>query len=473
MLAAMAAFSINATANELEELLKEGLEVNPAVLAAKYQVEQTLLKHDELAEFFDPDFYAALGKAERARSVPNTTPGFTSLTNDSIDTQIGVQIPVMPGAYVTVGAAERLLQDVEGHGDIFQTLYGVRVRVPLLKDRAFKDLSLKRKLAMAEYTAAISNLLKVSQIMRRDIELAYISAYEKLSAYRVTQAATERFTNLHEEAKSLSKLKVVPEYQIFQSKLELQIGKEDEEKARVAFELSLTALADAVGIQRRLALAGDQQALLDAASKIQSLTIVTEADACESRGVYQQIKKNIEYAETQMQQAEEEKVDDLNFNFGITAQGEHEHHPFGMERIVTDRRVGTEVTLVWQRKIDYRGPNARISRFRARMKELNEELRQAQLDIRTAMLDAEMNFKAALTRLEIVNQGIEAAKETLAAEQERFRLGESTSSNVTDAQKNLTSILQRQTTATADLLRARANYMYATGYEQNLQHHEP
>ena len=39
-----------------------------------------------------------------------------------------------------------------------------------------------------------------------------------------------------------------------------------------------------------------------------------------------------------------------------------------------------------------------------------------------------------------------------------------TSSNVTDAQKNFTTILQRQITAAADLLRAYAQYQYAIGY---------
>ena len=52
----------------------------------------------------------------------------------------------------------------------------------MLRDREFKSLTLNRALAMAEYNMNVSNLLKVTQIMRRDIELAYIAAYEKLSA---------------------------------------------------------------------------------------------------------------------------------------------------------------------------------------------------------------------------------------------------------------------------------------------------
>ena len=163
---------------------------------------------------------------------------------------------------------------------------------------------------------------------------------------------------------------------------------------------------------------------------------------------------------------EEAKQDDLSFNFGITAQGEHPDNPFEMEEILTDRRIGTEISLIWRRNIDYRGPNTRMMRYRLHIKELNENLRSVQLDIAIAMQDALVNFKAAKNRLQLVNEGIEAAQNHLAAQQERFRLGEATSTNVTDAQKNLTTILQRQTIATADLLRARANYLYATGYYQ-------
>lgn len=336
--------------NELEDLLKEAQENNPLVLAAKWKVEQALLSHDELIEFFDPSLFAGVGKAMKARSVPGAT-NFTSLANDSIDAQVGIEVPINPGVYLTAGGAHRLLQDPEGYDELYQTMYGVQLRVPLLKDRAFKSLSLKRVLAMADYNANVSNLLKVSQTMRRDIEIAYINAYEKLSSYRVTQEATRRFLALYEETQELSRLKVVPDYQIFESKLELQIGRDDEEKARVNFELGLMDLAQVVGIDRRLALAGDQKALLDAGSMYSSLQTVAEEDACMARGAYLEIKNGIQYAQAQMDITNEEMQDGLDLEFGITAQGEHDTNPFGMEDLLTERRVGYEVALVWKRSI--------------------------------------------------------------------------------------------------------------------------
>ena len=58
----------------------------------------------------------------------------------------------------------------------------------------------------------------------------------------------------------------------------------------------------------------------------------------------------------------------------------------------------------------------------------------------------------------------EAAQQTVAAEQERFRLGEGNSHAVLEAQKNLTATLLRQNAAAAEFLRAMSDYNFACGY---------
>ena len=453
-----------AVCSELDELIKEAQETNPSVQAAKYRMEQMLLKHHELSEFFDPSLFAALGRADTARNLPLQT-GYTSLTNNSTDLQAGVEVPVEPGAYVSAGAAHRILEDEDGFGDLYQTMFGVKVRIPLLRDRAFKDLTLKRAMAMADYNAATGAMLGATQVVRHGIELAYINAYETLSSYRIAQEATRRFQNLHNEAIELSKMKVVPDFQTFQTKMDLQVGLEDEENARIRFEESLLALAKAVGISRAITLSGDPDEMF-AIQKADDLPEVADEVAFEARGEYMQCKANLQYARTQVESAEEEQNDILDLNFGVTAQGEHETSPFGMEKLVTERRVGGEVTLVWRRSLDYRGANARKARYEARIKEVQQQLRELEISMANEIAMAKLNYKAAMKRLDLVSQGIEAARQNLAAEQERFRLGETTSSIVTDAQKNLTTILRRRSSAAADLMRARANFNYATGYRE-------
>ena len=450
-------------ANELADLMLAAQENNPAIRAARWRVEQTLLKHEELLEFFDPALYGAVGYADRSRSIPGSS-NYSALTNNSLDFQAGIEAPIIPGAYVAAGIAERSLRDPAGFDDLYQTLFGVRVRVPLLRDRAFRTLTLSRSLAAMEYNIAVSRLLRSTQDLRREIELAYISAYESLAAYQVTRQATARFRNLYEEAQELSRLKVVPQYQTFQSQLELQIGREDEEKARNRHELNLITLAGAVGDKKTIALTADPGALFEQASAQQDLPQLEEAIILQHRGDYLEMLNSVEYAKIQQATAKEETRDDLSLNMGVNWQGENENWPYGNDDIVSDRRVGGEVTLVWKRTLDYRGPKARMARHRARIEELKAEMGNIEVDINTELQHAILNYNTARQRLELVNHGIAAARETVAAEQERFRLGESTSSNVTDAQKNLTSILQRQNTAAADLLRAKANFYHAIGY---------
>ncbi|NMA46361.1 MAG: TolC family protein, partial [Lentisphaerae bacterium] len=108
-------------ANELDELMSAAQENNPAIQAARWRVEQTLLKHEELLEFFDPAIYGAVGYADRSRSIPGSS-NYSALTNNSLDLQAGIEAPVLPGVYVSAGIAERSLRDPAGFDDLYQTL---------------------------------------------------------------------------------------------------------------------------------------------------------------------------------------------------------------------------------------------------------------------------------------------------------------------------------------------------------------
>lgn len=454
-----------ARADELAEFLREAELANPQVQAASWRVEQAMLKHQELLEFLDPSLYGAVGLADNIRSIPAST-GYTSLTSNSAEAQLGVQIPIPAGAYVSLGSTVRVLDDVNDYDYLYQNLFGVKVRIPLLRDRAFRQLSISRARALAEYNATAAALLRENQTLRHEVELAYIAAYETWASFHVTKAATARFQALLEETQELCRLKVVPEYQINQALLELQIGKEDEEKARNNLLLTQLNLQKAIGNEKPVQLKIEPTTFFLEALQAPALISVPLEQAYLSRGNYLVVLNNIKAIRASIDGALEDSKDDVSLNFGMTVMGESENHPFGSRTITTDHNLGGEVTVVWSRSIDYRGPKARQARHEANIRELNEELRTLQIEMQTQIRHAELNYQAAVNRLQLVNHGIAAAQDTVAAEQERFRLGESTSKNVTDAQKNLTTILHRQTTAAADLLRARANYLYAIGYNE-------
>ena len=184
----------------------------------------------------------------------------------------------------------------------------------------------------------------------------------------------------------------------------------------------------------------------------------------EARGSYLVIENTIAQARVQIMAAEEEMKDDLSLNFGAAWQAESNNRPFGYHELLGDERNGAEIAIVWKRKLNNRGPKARIARHSARIQQYKQQLRAESITIETEIRNALNNLTAARNRLDIVNKGIEAAEKTLEAEQERFKLGQSTSSVVTDAQKDLTSLKQRLNSAAADLLRAWANLQYSTGY---------
>ncbi|MCR4575711.1 MAG: TolC family protein [Lentisphaeria bacterium] len=461
MLMVFAVFSIDA--HELDELLNEAAQHNPDLLAAKWRAEQMLLRHQELLEFYDPALTAAIGQADRTRSIPGAS-GYSSLTNNATELQAGVDMAVDPGFYIAFGGSERVYNDPDKYDYLAQTLFGVRIRIPLLRNRGFKNLSIEREMALAEYNAAVSNLLDVAQRLRRDVTLAYIAAYESLSSYKVTQEATVRFERLVNEAKDLNKLKVIPEYQIFDAQMDLQLGLENEEIARNRFTLNLINLSSLIGGHRQVTLKNGPEILFQIASETKLLEEITIEEALEHRGSYLQIKNNLEYARAQIASALEEQKDDVTFNMGVSWQGEMHDHFDGSFKYTTDRHVGADASIIWKRTLDYRGPRARQARQEARIQQLKENLRSVTVDINAQLQNAVNNFRTAQTRIAIVNKGIAASQKTLEAEQERFRLGEGTSSNVTDAQKELTSLQQRRTSAAADLLRAKTNYQFAIGY---------
>ena len=100
------------------------------------------------------------------------------------------------------------------------------------------------------------------------------------------------------------------------------------------------------------------------------------------------------------------------------------------------------------------------------MLELTSAYEQVRQETRTRLEQALLEIRSAELRLELTRQGITAAEDTVRAEQERFKIGEGSSKAVLDAQKNLNTILLRLNAATADLLRARADYEYAAGYPE-------
>ena len=437
---------------------------SPVLQAARQRVERAMLKHGELMEFFDPALFAAAGRATDYRELPLQS-NYSVLGSNSLEVQGGVEVPLELGAYVSVGAASRLLYEPVGYDRLYQNLFGVRVRVPLLRDRGFSLFGYRRQAALAEYNQSVSELLASCQELRHRVELAYVTVYEQLSAYHIAQEASKRFEALVKVARELTGLKVIPDYEVHSPERELQIGLDDEEQAKNRYELSLLELHTLVGGGAELSLHGEAQAVIDPDEQERALPEVAPERAFQNRGDMLSIEHRIERTRAQYAAEEEQMKDDVYLHAGATVQAENTDHPFERHRKLGQDYLAGEITVVWSRPLDYRGSKKRLSIFESEIAELKAELACKELQIRQAMQNAQLNFASAHKRLILISNGLRAAQATLEAEQERFRLGEGSSTDVLDAQKNLTVMLLRQTLAAAERQKAKCSYFYACGYE--------
>ena len=120
--------------------------------------------------------------------------------------------------------------------------------------------------------------------------------------------------------------------------------------------------------------------------------------------------------------------------------------------------------VVWSRPLDYAGGDARLARAAATLDEIDARIEALAVQLTAELRGAELRVQASRRTLEMILKGVEAARKALEAEQERFRLGESTSAIVLDAQKELNNMTLRQSAAAAELLAAYAELQYALGY---------
>ncbi|MBR6471990.1 MAG: TolC family protein [Victivallales bacterium] len=455
---------------ELENLLRQALTENPQVKAQRALVEQSLAAHREVLEFWDPTLYAAGGYGSQLRGLPLAPVGYTQVgAEDSLEAQGGVLVPVKGGAYLAAGAVTRRWTNPPDYRDpLYQHLVGVTLQIPLWRDRGFALLGCRERAALAACRAAQERLAGKFQEVRHSVELAYIDACSAQNAYRITQGATHRFERLNQEARELADLKTIPEYQYTETVRDLQNGREDEEIARNAHETSLIALAAAVGVREPLtALQCTPEEFLASAAMadLPDFTMGVE-EAMEFRGEPRALQDDREQAQAQYEQMLEEHRDQVTLNLGVNWMDDSRRGPFSEGYGSVSENWGFDAMLSWSRPLDYTGADARAAQFQARMDELDAQLEAQRVTIAAELRTAQLRLETARRRLELVNAGVEAAQQTVAAEQERFKMGEGDSHAVLEAQKNLTATLLRQNAATAELLRALSDYRFACGYPE-------
>ncbi|NOY82880.1 MAG: TolC family protein [Kiritimatiellaeota bacterium] len=439
--------------DELADLIAGAEARNPRLSAARDRVTQALAARNGLLGFFDPAVSATGDKASGDL-------GYDLRLSAEIET------PFKPGFYLTLGAAEnRLVDPGKEYNALYQTVFSAGVTVPLLRDRGFRKWRLLFAEAEATYRAAGSRLLWVRQDLRHRIEQRYIAMQEARSAYDVAQGATARVEKLLGEAKELVRLKVVPEYQLFPARMEVALARASELQAAEAFHRSVVFLAREIGAVERRDFRAAPEMLIAWARGAEVPADWPAEEAFRRRGDCLELAARRASVQYRLQWAREELKSDLSLSAEAVWTGEDPHDPLGTGAYMADRREGGIVSLTWRRPLGRRTERAEVARQMSRLRELDHLLEDLKIGIRADLTTARSDFESARRQLVLVTEAVRDARQNLAAEAERFRLGEGRSRNVLDAQKDLTNAIQRQTRTAAALLRAQADFFYAVGYK--------
>ncbi len=438
------------------------LSAHPLVIAAQRRVDQARQARAAADAAFDTRLTASAGAGSWPRAVPGSSFG-SVLGGSRAGLEAGLERAVLPGAVLAAGVAGRRLAEAEsGDEDLYRSLAGVQVRVPLLRDRGLARWRWESRQAEALAAAAAARLDGVLQQLRFDSDSALVDllqAEADLAAYR---GAAGRVARLQAEAEQLVALNVVPEYQLFPARLQASLSAEQVAAAEQQCLEVRARLAALLGPLPGEGEAGGQ-ALLEWATPDGGSPPTLEA-ALAHRATAAELVALIAAAREAEGAAGDALRPDLSAVLAGTWQGGESERVWASESSADDGAFGYEAALVLSVPLERRAERAARTAAGARTAELvallDQERRQAVRELDTA----QAAVRQAGARLALVGAAVENATRAMQAEAERFRLGEGRSRNVLDAQKDLTDAELRQHAAAGALLRARAALAFAAGY---------
>jgi len=436
-------------ADPLRELVESAWRESPRVAAAREHVLRATAAAEGVEGFFDPRLSARASRSDFSQDLYGLTRAGV-LTDDTISFQAGVEAAVLPGLYAGLGVEQ--WRPTRGDAtDREISRVGPRLRIPLLRDRGFLSWRAQRRGADAACEAARAQLLDVTQRLEQDVELRYIELQTAFAQYAVAQAATARAERLFRETQKMAELNAVPAYQVHPARLEIARRREELAAAEQAVRSSRRRIELLTGI--------DADAVIEPVDFIawgsgkETFPAEDSAITLSRRGDYLRQVWLVNGQAAQLAEAQNVRRSELSLEAGYS----------WMETEDGDARDGGDVSLIWRHAIGNRSGKATARAREAQAREETEILRALEREIITEQKIAAAEFQSAASRLAWMADAVAAARSALDAEEERFRLGEGTSRQALDAQKDLTDILRRQNDVVADVLKARARLRFAMG----------
>ncbi len=435
---------------------------NPQLAAARSSVDAERGRADANEGFYQPRAALAAGGSRGPSAAPESSL-VPRLPGDAASLQAGVLVPLRAGATLGAGAGQRRLFDADGFDDLGQSVAGLRMEIPLLRDRGFRLQRLRQAALESAVGAAEARARAVGEAVAMEALARYAVWLHAAADVREYEQSVRRVERLLAETAGRVALKTLAEYQVFTAQMEVAFRQEELRQAQAALanaghglaallggwlpelpaagpaELRVWAALGATGdVARLMALALPRAELIEAGHQVR---------AAEQTGLAR----------------EEEMRSSLALVAGVGYQGEDEDGGLGRDNLLADERAGVEVALVWSRPFAFDAERAAARAQAAETAAARAEQRRIGLEIAAAQAQAMASLAAARDRLDIVDRAVGEARRALDAESERMRLGEGRSRNVLDAQKDLTTAERRANQAALDTVLAILDLLHAAG----------
>lgn len=461
MVSLLAALSAQAE-DELRVLIERAWATHPELTAAQERIVQAESDLEGLAGFFDPRGAIAAGYADQARSLYGLSWNPRDADPDGGVFHAGVEMAFQPGFYAGIGASRQEWNTgVEGDENTSRT--GARLRIPLLRNRGFAPWRAQRSRVEAERESADAHLLAVAQKLESEVEERYIDLLLARAQIDVAQSATARADQLVNESEERVRLRAAAEYQAHPARLEAARRREEEAVERLGAESARLQLEELTGGFTGGDPGAESAELAAWIQRTEQTPALPSQQALTQRGDALERLWNCVAQEARLNEARDGLRHDLSLEGGVGWESGEDFNDPDPGAASGESQTGGDISLVWRHAIGDRAARAGVRKQSAALREQRALVLDLERTVLTEIEASRKDHETAIQRMLWIAEAVDSARAALTAEEERFRLGEGTSRNVLDAQKDLTDVMKRQNEIFAEGLRARTRYRAACG----------